>query len=281
MAGDLHTHTTFSDGSLQVQWLPKLAARAGLTHLAISDHDSMHAVHYGYANPLREGVRLIAATELTAYDFARGRRVHILCYLPDETCPDLIAHCNLMAQRRNQVCTQSAKELEQMYPQFKLEDTRPFTQDSGVLYKSTLMQVLHSYGLADGIYKKTYRELLGPDGGKVLHDPEYQTVDQVLDVIQKARGVAVFAHPSVYDSMELVQELAQAGRIDGVEIEHPRNKQEDKEALYQLAREYNLIVTGGSDFHGANVGSPRFIGMCKTSDQAIEQLEQLAQKRKG
>ena len=143
------------------------------------------------------------------------------------------------------------------------------------------MQVLVNYGLADGIYKQTYKELFGESGGKVLHDPQYQTVDQVLDVIQKARGVAVFAHPSVYQSMELVQQLAQQGRIDGVEIEHPRNTEQDKQALYELANKYGLIVTGGSDFHGQNTGTPRALGMCRTSDQAIAQIEQLAQRRKG
>ena len=153
MPGDLHTHTTFSDGSLKADWLPRLAARAGLSHLAISDHDSMHSVRYGYANPLRENVRLIPATELTAFDFERGRRVHILCYWPDETCPDLIAHCQLMADRRNAVCRQSGRELEEIYPQFRLEDALALAQDGGVLYKSTLMQVLCDYGLADGIYK--------------------------------------------------------------------------------------------------------------------------------
>ena len=53
MPGDLHTHTTFSDGSLKADWLPRLAARVGLSHLAISDHDSMHSVRYGYANRMR------------------------------------------------------------------------------------------------------------------------------------------------------------------------------------------------------------------------------------
>ena len=121
MPGDLHTHTTFSDGSLKADWLPRLAARAGLSHLAISDHDSMHSVRYGYANRLRENVRLIPATALTAVDFERGRRVHILCYWPDETCPDLIAHCQLMADRRNAVCRQSCRELEEISPQLRLE----------------------------------------------------------------------------------------------------------------------------------------------------------------
>ena len=68
MAGDLHTHTTWSDGALPAPMLPKLAARAGLAWLAISDHDTLLPVEYAYENPTVEGVGLIPATELTAYD---------------------------------------------------------------------------------------------------------------------------------------------------------------------------------------------------------------------
>ena len=281
VAGDLHTHTTFSDGSLQAAVLPLLAARAGLSHLAVSDHDSMESVKFGYDNILREGVRLIPATELTAFDFQRQRRVHLLCYWPDMNSPDLREHCTLMGRRRNEAVNKSVQQLEAMLPQFKAEDLRPYLEDSGVLYKSTVMQLLVQYGLADGIYKQTYQELFGTPGGKILYDPPYQTVEQVLEVARKARGVVVFAHPSVYDSMELVTELVKAGKIDGVEIEHPRNTPQDKEQLYKLAKEYDLIVTGGSDFHGQNTGRPRPLGMCTTASQEILCLEALAQKRKG
>ena len=64
MPGDLHTHTTFSDGSTPADKLPFLAACAGMTHLAISDHDSIRSVRYAYAHPVQNGVHLIPATEL-------------------------------------------------------------------------------------------------------------------------------------------------------------------------------------------------------------------------
>ena len=80
MPGDLHTHTTFSDGSTPADKLPFLAACAGMTHLAISDHDSIRSVRYAYAHPVQNGVHLIPATELTAYDYERAHRVHLLCY---------------------------------------------------------------------------------------------------------------------------------------------------------------------------------------------------------
>ena len=174
MAGDLHTHTTWSDGALPAPVLPRLAARAGLAWLAISDHDTLFPVKYAYENPTVEGVGLIPATELTAYDYERKRQVHILCYWPDQDCPELAAHCRLMGQRRNAVCTQSAKELEALYPQFKLEDARRMADEGGgVIFKSTLMRVLYEYGLVDGIYQQDYKTLFGARGGKVLHNPEY------------------------------------------------------------------------------------------------------------
>lgn len=279
MYGDLHSHSRFSDGSVKAEMLPLLAARAGLSWLSISDHDSMHAVRFAYQNPVAEGVTLIPATELTAYDFVRKRRVHILCYWPDASCKALQQHCDTMAQRRNAVCTRNAKQLEKIYPQFKLEDALKMA-DGGVLFKSTLMQVLVQYGLADGIYKDTYRQLFGQAQGRVLHDLRYQPVDEVLNTIKAARGVAVFAHPSVYKSMDLVTELAQAGRLDGVEIEHPRNTPQDKAQLYQLAEKHDLLVTGGTDFHGMNAGTPRPLGQCRTTPQQIDRLNALAAERK-
>ena len=281
MAGDLHTHTTWSDGALPASLLPKLAARAGLDWLAITDHDSLLPVEYACEHPAAEGVSLIPATELTAYDFDRGRQVHILCYWPDKDCPELAAHCHTMAARRNAVCTQSAKELEEIYPQFRLEDARRLADaGGGVLFKSTLMRVLYEYGLADGIYQQDYKALFGKKGGRVLHDPEYEPVDKVLAVIKAARGVAVFAHPSVYNSMELVAELAAAGRIDGVEIEHPRNTPEDKEILRRLAGEYGLVTTGGTDFHGLHAGKTRPLGTCRATDEEIGRLNALAREKK-
>ena len=83
--------------------------------------------------------------------------------------------------------------------------------------------------------------------GKILHTPKYETVDTVLDLIKACRGVAVLAHPSVYKSMPLARDLIRAGRLDGVEIDHPRNTPEDRAELTALARQYNLIVTGGTE----------------------------------
>ena len=128
-----------------------------------------------------------------------------------------------------------------------------------------------------------YRSLFGlrPVRGKILHTPVYETVDTILNLIQECRGVAVLAHPSVYHSMPLARELIAAGRLDGVEIDHPRNTAEDKAELEQLAAEYGLIVTGGTDYHGMNTNTPHPVGTCTTADEQIARIRALAEARKS
>lgn len=280
MKSDLHCHSTFSDGSVRAGMLPPMAARLGLGALAISDHDTLLGVRYAQQHPQQCGVQLIPATELTGYDYQRSHRVHLLCYWPDD-CPALQKHCDTMKQRRTAACTQSARELEVIYPQFRLEQALAYAQDSGVLYKSCIMQALGELGLSDGIYGRLYHELFSCiPPGKVFHSPGYDPVEQVLQVAKASRAVVIFAHPSVYKSMPLVRQLAQSGLIDGIEIEHPRNTEEDKAECRALCRRYGLIHTGGTDFHGSNSAHPKPLGTCLTEPEQLERLCALAKQRK-
>lgn len=279
MNGDLHTHSTFSDGSTPIEQLPRLAARAGLGWLAVSDHDTLRSAEFAYAHPEREGVRLIPAVELSARDTARGRRVHILCYWPDTSCPQLRHYCDYMAAERVEAGRRNAEDLARLEPRFDPAWAEPLSRTSGIPFKAHLMDAMCEAGLAESIYGARYQELFGKNGP--IHNPcRYDSVDQVLDTIRAAGGVAVLAHPSVYRSMELAAELAAAGRIDGLEIDHPRNTSEDKEALRGLAARYDLLVTGGTDFHGRYAGTLRPIGSCTAPEETIQRIEALARSRK-
>ena len=110
MPGDLHNHSTCSDGSVPIHRLPLMAARAGLDTMAISDHDTLLSVNYCYEHPVQDGVRLLPATELTGYDHEHKHRVHLLCYFPDPESRELKEHCDILRQRRNECGLQSAKE---------------------------------------------------------------------------------------------------------------------------------------------------------------------------
>lgn len=166
MSCDLHIHSTCSDGAVPIEWLAPIAARTGLHAIALSDHDTLLSAQYAYAHTGQDGVELIPAVELTGYDFERQHRVHLLCYYPDVDCPALREHCAIMKERRNACALQSAKELEQLYPQFTTDLAWETTKASGVLFKSGLMQALELLGLTDGsIYGETYHKLFGWNPG--------------------------------------------------------------------------------------------------------------------
>ena len=277
MSCDLHNHSTCSDGSVPIQRLPGIAARTGLHAIAISDHDTTLSAAYCYAHPRQEGVELIPAVELTGYDFERQHRVHLLCYYPNLDCVPLREHCEIMKQRRNACGLQTVHELEAMYPQFTEELVWETAVESGVIYKSGIMQVLGELGLSDGsIYGETYHKLFGWNPrGIVLHSPEYLPVREVLATAKASGGAVVFAHPTVYKSMPLVRELAAEGAIDGIEVDHPSNSPEDRAECVQLCREYGLVPTAGTDFHGRNHKVPHPIGTCTAPDETITRLQEI------
>ena len=232
MPGDLHNHSTCSDGSVPIHRLPLMAARAGLDTMAISDHDTLLSVNYCYEHPVQDGVRLLPATELTGYDHEHKHRVHLLCYFPNPESRELKEHCDILRQRRNECGLQSAKEIEALYPQFRTEQALEYAKDSGVLFKSGIMEALHQLGLCDAVYGKLYSYLFGWEPrGVVLHQVKYPSVQEVIATAKAAGAVLVFAHPTVYKSMPLVRQLAKEGIIDGIEVEHPRNSPEDRASV--------------------------------------------------
>ena len=145
-----------------------------------------------------------------------------------------------------------------------------------------LMQALELLGLTDGsIYGETYHKLFGWNPrGIVLHSPEYLPVRQVLATAKASGGAVVFAHPTVYKSMPLLRELAAEGAVDGIEVYHPSNSPEDSAECLALCKQYGLVATAGTDFHGRNHKHPHPIGTCTAPDEAAAQLRAIAEKRK-
>ena len=236
-----------------------MAARLGLSSLALSDHDTTLSAQYAYDHPVQDGVRLIPAAELTGYDFERSHRVHLLTFWPDLDCPALRRHCDIMRQRRNECALQSCREIEALYPQFRTEQALEYAQDSGVLFKSGIMQALQQLGLCDGIYTGLYHELFGWEPrGKCLHSPTYPPVREVLATAKAAGAVVVFAHPTVYKSMPLLRELVAEGAIDGIEVHHPRNSPEDMAECAELCKKHDLIVTGDLGLLGHQIVTDLF-----------------------
>ena len=141
------------------------------------------------------------------------------------------------------------------------------------IYKVHIMQALLDLGYDTAIYGPLYKQLFSDHGGSCLVQTTYPQLDEVLDAVKGAHGIAVFAHPSVYQSMELVRRLAPSGLIDGIEVYHPRNTKEDQKELLELCAQNNLIVTGGTDFHGSYASrTANPLGTCVTDQENLKKL---------
>ncbi len=264
MKGDLHCHTMMSDGSLGIENIIIQAKKIGLDYISITDHDTISTASRANILGERYGVKVISGVELSAWDKEKNTKVHILCYLPKK--PDrLEGLCIKSCAIRKQCALEMIEKVEKLYP-ITLENVLKHSCDSKSIFKQHILHALMEYGYTNHIYGKLNTKLFNSKTGTCIVEREYPDVNFVLDLIHSARGIAVIAHPALYKNIELTRKLAELGKIDGIEVYHNSANKETRKELLEIAKQYNLIVTGGSDFHGIYNFNPTPLG-CYTTDE--------------
>lgn len=277
MKGDLHVHTTLSDGSLGMEEVIAQAKRIGLDFISITDHDTISSVSRAKVLGERYGVQTIPGVELTAWDKTRNRKVHILCYAPQK--PDrLEGICRRCSEIRQSCAKETVENVLKLYP-ITAEDITKHLSGSKSIYKQHILHALIEYGYSTHFYGRLNDELFNEKTGSCIVEREYPDVNYVLELIHSARGAAVLAHPMVYDSVDLIDDLASNGKLDGIEVYHYSADEEQQAMLLAKANEYDLIVTGGSDFHGLYNMRPTHLGMYTTDKDNIDRILRLCSKK--
>ena len=277
MISDLHCHTKLSDGSLGIEDVIAQAKRTGIDWLSITDHDTMASFSRANVIGQREGVKILPGVELSAWDKERSRKVHILCYAPAK--PDrLEGLCLKSCEIRKEVSREMIKRVMEKFP-ITLESILKHTTSSKSIFKQHIMRALIDYGYALEFYGDLDRQLFNPKTGSCYIEREYPEVHFVIDLIHTARGAAVMAHPAQYDNIELLEELAKAGKIDGVEVGHYSADEDYRNDLRAIAKKYELIETGGSDFHGLYNSVPTHLGSESTTKENLERIIKLTSKK--
>ncbi|MCR5708760.1 MAG: PHP domain-containing protein [Ruminococcus sp.] len=277
MICDLHCHTKLSDGSLGIEDIISQAKRTGIDCLSITDHDTMASFSRAEVLGQREGVKILRGVELSAWDKDRNSKVHILCYAPQK--PDRLEGLCLKSCEIRKACSKEMiDKVMAKYP-ITLESILKHTTASKSIFKQHIMRALIDYGYALEFYGELDRELFNPKIGSCYVEREYPDVNFVIDLIHTARGVAVMAHPAQYDNIELLEELAKKGKIDGVEIGHYSADENYRKELGAIADRYELIRTGGSDFHGLYNSVPTHLGSELTAQEEVDRIIKLATKK--
>lgn len=265
MAGDLHCHSTMSDGSTPVDQVVEYAIQAGLNFISLTDHDTMAGVERAVNLGKRKGIRVIPGMEITTLDHERGRLAHLLCYMPRKT-EKLEKLTAATLKERNNAIVPVVEEVAKHYP-ITLADVKKAAGDSTCIYRQHIIRALMDRGYTYAVFSDLY------DIFKTIpYIMEYPDTRDVADMIKNAGGVACLAHPGHYDSIDLAWELAKNGKIQAIELSHPRNSGSDREEIEKIIKQYWLVPTGGSDYHGFYSSVPHPLGTCTMPEEALGAL---------
>lgn len=244
---DLHLHTTASDGRCTPRQLVERAAAAGVTAMAVTDHDTTAAVAEVRAAALAHGIEAISGIEITAVD--SGRDVHVLGYFIDPADTELAEFlARQRAQRIARVEAVGARLAELGLPIDLAPLLRQARQETGrSIGRPQVARAMVAAGHVTDTREAFDRWLA--TGRPAFVPRAGAPPEQVIAILHHAGGLASIAHPGQTDVDARINGFRDAG-LDALEAYHPDHDAAGVERYLALASRLNLLVTGGSDFHG-------------------------------
>jgi predicted metal-dependent phosphoesterase TrpH len=251
MKVDLHLHSTASDGSLSPSAVVWAARAGGLDVISITDHDTVAGVTEALA-ALPEAMHVIPGVELsTTLD---GIELHILGYFIDPFDPPLVAHANHAIDARRTRVQRMLELLRKYNIQISFDDVLATTEGSArVLGRPHVARALQKKGYVQ-TPAEAFDRFLG-DAGPCFLPTELLHPRAAIEMIHAAGGVAVWAHPRADALARLLPEMVDWG-LRGLECFRPRAAPEEIVAAQTLAERHQLLLSGGSDWHGSWHGKP-------------------------
>jgi len=248
---DLHLHSTCSDGALAPEEVVARAARAGLKAVALADHDNIDGVERAMSAGAKLGVEVLAGVELSVV-WQAWEDIHLLGYAFDWRDPKLAASLKAFQAFRQQ---RNEQIVARVNARLELERKPPISFDrvlelaGGTIGRPHVAMVLVESGTVRTVEEAFQRYLVDCNVAK-----RFFPVDEAIALIHAAGGVAVLAHPPFITRDReqfrvLLDQLVELG-LDGVEVFNSGSSRHDSDWYLTEARRRNLIITGGSDYHG-------------------------------
>ena len=248
---DLHTHSTESDGTLTPEALIQLAADTGLSAIALTDHDTVGGLEKAEVTAKALGIELVPGIELST-DY-NGTEVHMLGFYIDNTNPAFLAKLQEFIDSRNTRNEKMAFLLQKEGFDITLEKLHQEYPKS-VITRAHFARYLVEHGFIKD-RDTVFRKYLG-DNCRCYVPREKISPFEAIDLIRLGGGLSFFAHPVLchmnHDRLRFfVRDLKEAG-LTGMEAIYSMNTPGDEHNMKKLANEFDLLISGGSDFHGEN-----------------------------
>jgi hypothetical protein len=244
---DLHMHTNHSDGVLSPADLLAKVRAAHITVFSVTDHDTLTGWREVNSLCTPTDAALISGTELSVRIDTDD--VHILAYLFDPDNQPFNNALDFYQHKRSERGEEMVSRLQKLGLGITFDDVKR-TADGGVIGRPHIAQTLYSLGHTNQ-YEEAFFRYIGNGGPAYV--PKYMlSPKEAFDLVHGAGGIAVLAHPALGDMFRHLPQLVSLG-LDGVEAFHYSHKPQDTRKAKLAAKEYNLVLTGGTDFHGRGV----------------------------
>lgn len=271
---DLHLHTTASDGILPPEQLVLAAQQAGLSAIAVTDHDTLAGVDAARAAAAPFGIRVIPGVELSV--FHDGREIHMLALhisRPDSMNIRLAHFRETRIGRAEEI----VRKLNALGVPLPLQSVMTEAGDAAV-GRPHVARAMVSHGYVRDNHEAFDRYL---GFGRPAYVPkERVTAADAIDMTHEAGGVAFWAHPGNSGKRAEIEKLREMG-LDGVEVRHPSHSAEDILRIGTLVDFLHMVPSGGSDWHGTRDG-PRQIGNMNVPAEWLElQDQRVASRSRG
>lgn len=267
---DLHAHTTASDGTLKPRELVELAKQNGLAAVAVTDHDTTGGLQEAQQTGRELGVEVVPGIELST-EF-EGKEVHVLGYFYDPNNEELLELTEKMRDDRVNRMDKMIVKLNEAGLVITREEVVAEAQ-GGAIGRPHIARILIRKGYVENIPEAFNKYLASGRPGYV--DRMKLKPEEAVEVIKRAGGSAVVAHPGLFDKDYLFNTLVPLGLV-GIEAYHPDHSEEKRCHYEELAKRHGLIITGGSDFHGAGAEHRGDLGSVHVSVDVVGQLREKA-----
>jgi predicted metal-dependent phosphoesterase TrpH len=275
---DLHLHTTHSDGSFSTRDVMAFAKQAGLTALAITDHDIVEGIAEATAIGAELGIEVVPGVEISSR--LGESELHILGYFLNWTDPLLAHRLSTLRDSRHTRNPKIVQRLNELGIPITYEEVRALAGTESVGRPHIARLLMEKKFVTSA--KEAFDRYLA-NGRPAFVDRELPEPAEAVRWIREAGGVPVLAHPTwVRTSADglrtLVRELKVAG-LGGIEVHYSTHTPSQTTEYLELAKQCDLLVTGGSDFHGVTkpdieVGIGR--GQLKVSEKLLDPLRKAA-----
>lgn len=245
MKVDLHTHTTFSDGTKTNVELLKLAKDKNIDVISITDHDICIQVEENKALAKELGITYIPGIELSTLE--QNKSVHILGYFTDDSyqSDEMKEYYHFIKNSREQ---RTHKFIQNLKEYFNIEITYQdvFKLSNGIIARPHIAKAIHNK-YPEYSFNDIFDRFIG-DGSKAYVPSSKLSVQDGLELLKRNNCITVLAHPVLLKKH--IKDDVMALDYDGLEAYYFRNEKQDYEFYKSIAKTRSMVITGGSDYHG-------------------------------